>query len=73
MRYTLHGHKAHGIVSLLCTQSGSEIEILDQLRSYGLGEEHTNGIFGRSLRNQEMFTTWMANRRHLEQTREEDG
>jgi hypothetical protein len=45
---------------------------LAQLRSFGLGEEHAHGIFGRSLRNQEIFSAWMEERRRLEQTREEE-
>jgi hypothetical protein len=45
---------------------------LAQLKAFGLGEEHAHGMFGRSLKNQEMFSAWMDNRRRLEQIREED-
>jgi dihydroxyacetone kinase-like predicted kinase len=48
------------------------MESLAQFKAFGLGEEHARGIFGRSLRNQEIFSAWMDKRRRLEQAREED-
>jgi hypothetical protein len=47
------------------------MESLAQFKAFGLGEEHAHGIFGRSLRNQDIFSAWMDKRRRLEQAREE--
>jgi hypothetical protein len=51
-------------------QSGNGNQDPGLLRDYGLGEQYTNGIFGRSLRNQEICSAWVDNRRRIEQTRE---